>query len=141
MWERLRFARYALRFERAFKTDRWEPVLECFHPEARYSCAGARAPYDRDFVGPNDIVGMFRELVDNIDRKYDRRIPKLLSFPRVEAGTLVLRVKATYTSRLGEAVLHDEIRCRFRDGKIIELRDFMDAGELAHWEDLAKQLG
>ena len=28
MWERIRFTRYALRFERAFKTDDWKPVKD-----------------------------------------------------------------------------------------------------------------
>jgi hypothetical protein len=42
MLERFRFARYALKFERAFKTDGWDDVKACFGSDADETSAGSR---------------------------------------------------------------------------------------------------
>ena len=59
MFERLRFARYALKFECAFRSDRWDAVKACFHPDATYTVAETGTRYDGVARGPDEIVRFF----------------------------------------------------------------------------------
>jgi len=135
MFERLRFTRYALRFERAYRSDVWEPVVACFDADAVYSWS------DGDETrGAREIVALFRDLVHRYDKKYERRIPLPAGVPRVSGGVLIVPWKARYKSRLGDAVLHGTSRVRFAGGKIAELRDEMVSDEVKRWTELAEQL-
>ena len=124
MLERLRFVRYALRFERAFRTDAWERVKECFHPDAEYVVAGA-PPFDGTTRGPDAIVRLFQRMLNDFDRRFDARSPQLASCPRVTDGVLSLRWRVRYSASFGSVVLAGVSSCRFADGRIIELRDTM----------------
>ena len=104
MWERIRFARYPLRFERAFEDDDRGPVKACFHPEARYVIEGSATEWDGETRGPDAIAALFKRMLDELDRKLQKRIPGLTAWPRVRAGELQL-----------------------------ELRDLMDAEECRRW--------
>jgi ketosteroid isomerase-like protein len=136
MWERVRFVRYALRFERAFKTDEWTAVKACFHPDARYIVEGSDSEWDGESRGPDAIAAYFKRILDAMDRKFERRIPGVRGWPRVADGELRLLWKARYVAPGGEVVLNGESRCRFSDGKIIELRDLMNADECRAWAAL-----
>jgi len=133
MFERLRFARYALRFERAFRDDNWDRVKECFHAEATYTIAGAGASYNGETRGPDAIVALFKRMLDDVDRKFDKRIPRPAGLPRVKGGELILPWKARYVKAGDSMWLTGESRCRFSGGKIIELRDTMVTDEVARW--------
>jgi hypothetical protein len=136
MWERVLFARYALRFERAFRTDRWERVVECFDADARYIVEGSDSEWDGETRGRAEIAAFFKRMLDAMDRKFDRRIPSLTGWPRVVDGALRVPWKARYVVAAGEATLHGESRCRFSRGRIRELRDIMDAAECRAWAAL-----
>src|SRR5256885_6278368 len=133
MWERIRFARYALKFERAYKDDNWGPVKAWFHPDAHYVIEGTQTEWDGETRGPDAIAAMFKRMLDELDRKFERRIPRLRGWPRVEGGVLHVRWKVRYVAAAGEAVLHGESHCTFADGKILELRDTMDPAEVRAW--------
>jgi hypothetical protein len=133
MFERLRFARYALRFERAFKTDRWDDVKACFHPEARYIVRGSGTSYDGEVAYPGAIVAFFKRMLDDLDRKFDSRKPGFRGFPSVRGGELFLPWKARYSIGDQSVVLTGDSRCRFKDGKIIELSDTMIEAEAKAW--------
>jgi hypothetical protein len=135
MFERLRFARYALRFERAFKTDNWEPVKACFAPHAVYAIHGG-SQYDGEYHGPQAIVDLFKRMLDELDRRFDKRIPGLRGLPRVSSGELVLPWKARYVKGARSEVLTGTSHCRFASGKIVELRDTGDPTEWARVEAL-----
>jgi hypothetical protein len=122
MFERLRFARYALRFERAFKNDRWDPVRACFSDDATYTLVGC-GPFDGVVRGADEIARFFQRMVNELDRRFDRRIPGLTSFPRVSGGELSVHWKARYVLGAESVVLTGHTQCRFRDGVITELRD------------------
>ena len=132
MWERVRFARYALAFERAFKDDDWAPVKTHFHADARYVIEGTQL-LDGETRGPDAIASLFKRMLDELDRKFRRRIPGLRGWPRVDAGELHLPWKVRYVAKAGSTVLNGDCRCRWRDGKIIELRDRMNADEVRAW--------
>ena len=137
MFERVRFARYALRFERAFKSDDWEPVRECFHPDARYVIAGTATAYDGEARGAGAIVRLFQRMLNEYDRRFDRRSPRITSWPRVRGGELDFRWSVRYTLRGERTLLTGRSQCRFDGGKIIELRDTMLPDEVARWGALA----
>ena len=132
MFERVRFSRYAWRFERAFKTDDWEPVKECFHPDARYFIVGG-PPDIAETHGADNIIRLFQRMLNEIDRKYDKRSPRLSGWPRLRDGELSLHWSVKYTLGERSTVLTGESRCRFDGAKIIELRDTMPPDEIARW--------
>jgi ketosteroid isomerase-like protein len=133
MWERIRFARYALRFERAFKTDDWAAVTACFHPDAIYVVEGSDTEWDGTTRGPEAIASFFKRMLDELDRKFDKRVPRLRGFPRVRGGVLHVPWSARYVAKTGEATLDGDSSCRFERGKIIELRDVMDPAQCRAW--------
>lgn len=133
MFERVRFARYALRFERAFRSDDWGPVRECFHPDARYVIAGTGSAYDGETRGAGAIMELFRRMLDEWDRRFDRRSPRITSWPRVRGGELSFRWSVRYTLRGESVVLTGRSQCRFEGGRIFELRDTMVPEECARF--------
>ncbi len=135
--ERIRFARYALRFERAFKSDDWEPVRACFHPEARYTIIGSGLPYDGETRGRDAIMELLRRMLDEYDRKFDRRSPRITSWPRVRGGELDFQWSVRYTLSGGSAIVTGRSQCRFTGGQILDLRDTMLPEECARWAALA----
>ena len=133
MWERIRFTRYAMKFERAYKSDEWGPVKACFHPDAAYIVEGSATEWDGVTRGPDAIVAFFKRMLDDLDRKFDKRIPRLDGWPRMRDGTLHVKWKARYVAKTGEALLHGLSRCRFAGPLIIELSDTMDPDECRAW--------
>jgi hypothetical protein len=133
MFERLKFARYAFRFERAYKSDRWDAVRQCFHDDATYLIEGSASKYDGETCGGDAIMELFKRMLDELDRKYDRREPHMDGFPRVRDGELVAKWRARYVLGANEAILHGTTRCRFDGGKIRKLSDTMDPEECKKW--------
>jgi SnoaL-like domain len=137
MFERIKFAKYALQFERAFKSDHWEPVRECFHPDATYTIEGSASEFDGETCGPDAIVASFKRMLDRFDRKFDRRKPGFHGWPRVSGGELVFPWKADYTLGDQHVRLTGISRCRFEGSKIHRLSDAMNPDECARWAVLA----
>jgi len=137
MFERIRFARYALKFESAFKTDRWDEVKACFDADATYTVAGTNTEWDTTVRGPDAIAAFFKKLLDVGDRRYDSRRPALTGLPRVRGGELYVPWRAHYRKGEQTIVLHGESRCRFAGDKIIALSDAMRADETQRWLEVA----
>jgi SnoaL-like protein len=133
MFERIRFVRYALAFEKAFKSDDWSAVKTHFHGDATYTITGSGSRYDGVYRGPDEICATFKRMLDEVDRKFDSRAPRLRGFPRVRGGELELPWKVRYRTGADAMWLTGTSRCRFSDGKIRELTDAMDADEVARW--------
>jgi hypothetical protein len=137
VFERIKFARYALAFERAFKTDRWDRVRDCFHRDATYTIEGSASEFDGESRGADEIVALFKRMLDRLDRKFDKRTPGFAGLPRVVDGELVLPYKATYVLGPERVVLHGTSHCRFDGAKIARLRDTMNPDECRRWMALA----
>jgi|SRR5436853_1544329 len=133
MFELPRFVRYAMKFERAFKTDDWTEVRGCFADDAVYTIAGSGTRFDGDYVGPAAIAGVFKQMLDAVDRKYDSRVPRLAGFPRKKSGELTIPWKATYRKGTDRVVLTGVSACRFDGKRIKTLRDTMVPEECARW--------
>lgn len=136
MFERLRFARYALRFERAYKSDDWGPVRACFHPDAIYAITGSGTALDGEVRGRDEIARHFKRILDDFDRRCDKRIPRITSWPRLRDRELSFDWSARYVRRGDSVVVTGTSRCRFTDGLIRDLRDEMHADECARWSAL-----
>jgi hypothetical protein len=141
MFERLKFARYALRFEKAFKTDRWDDVRACFADDGVYVIEGSASEYDGEYRGPDAICGVFKKMLDAYDRRFDSRKPGFDGWPRVTGGELVLPWRATYRMGAESVELHGLSRCRFSGSKIARLSDTMRADECTRWAELASSAG
>jgi ketosteroid isomerase-like protein len=129
MFELVRFTRYALRFERAFKTDDWRDVRRCFADDAVYTMHGV-PPFDGDTPGGDAIVALFRRMLDDVDRRFDRRIPRLTAWPRSHRGVVTLRWRVRYVLGGEHVDLTGVSVCRFARGKIVHLEDTMPADEI-----------
>ena len=141
MFERIKFTRYALRFEKAFKSDRWDDVRACFTDDAVYLIEGSASEFDGEHRGPDAICAVFKRMLDDFDRRFDSRKPTFDGWPRVTKGEFVLPWRATYTTGADSVVLHGVSRCRFDGGKIQRLSDTMRPEECARWAELAKTIG
>jgi hypothetical protein len=121
-----RFARYALRFERAFSSDDWYPVRACFHDHATYVMVGS-PPFSGETHGGDNIVALFKRMLDSFDRRFDRRIPRFASWPRIaSAGALSFRWRVRYLLGSDGFVLTGLTECRYSASRILHLRDTMD---------------
>ena len=128
MLERTHFVRYALRFERALANDDWRPVAECFARDAVYIMIGA-APFDGETRGAGQIAQQLRQAVQDLDRQFDRRRPRVTSWPRVRDGVLSFRWRVRYELGSKAAVLTGTTTCAFAGNRISMLRDDMPSDE------------
>ena len=129
----LRFGRYALRFERAYKTDVWTGVRACFADDASYQVIGTNTVYDGITHGGDAVVTTLQRFVTEVDRKYDKRQPRADGLPRFEQDTLVLGWSVRYAIGTDARIISGTTRCRFERGKIAMLHDAMNADECARW--------
>ena len=136
MFRRLRFIRYAMAFERAFKSDDWAQVASHFHPEATYEVIGTGTEWDGVVKYPQGITAFFKKMLDALDRRFQSRTPGLDGMPRMKDGVFTLPWKARYVSQAGQLTLHGLTRCTFKDGLIYQLSDTMDADECRQWRAL-----
>ena len=141
MFERIRFLRYAYRFERAFKSDDWRAVRACFADDAVYVMHGITPgePYPAETRGADAIVALFKRMLDEVDRRFDRRISRPTSWLHVRDGELMMRWRVLYIRGKESVSLEGELRCRFAGSLIVHLQDTMDSDEAARWYALARQ--
>jgi len=135
------FARYAYRFERAFRSDRWDAVRASFHPDATYEIAGSGTRYDGIVRGADAIVELFRHMLDEVDRRYDRRQPRLVGRPRVVAGEVCIDWSVKYSLGADAAIITGTSRCALDRRRIRRLHDTMHADECARWVALVAPTG
>jgi hypothetical protein len=138
MFERIRFARYALKFERAFRSDDWTDVKACFHRDATYTVIGSGTEYDGVSRGRDAIAAMFKRMLDEADRRFDKRIPRLRGLPRVRDGELIMPWRVRYVLGEKDMWLTGEARCRWAGSEIIALQDAMVAEECRRWVAMIK---
>jgi hypothetical protein len=88
------------------------------------------SPFHGETHGADRIVALFQDLVEQFDRRFDRRDPRLESWPRVgPSGLLRFRWRVRYT--LGEELflLGGTTECRYRGARILLLKDTMNESE------------
>jgi hypothetical protein len=137
MFELVRFMRYARRFERAFVSNDWRDVRRCFADDAVYAIHGA-PPFDGETRGGDAIVALFEQMLDDVDRRFDRRLPKLTAFPRSRRGVVTLRWSVRYVLGGEHVDLPGTSVCTFADGAAPSAKRSMTRGargKIVHLDD------
>ncbi len=140
MLELVRFARYAMRFERAVKSDDWSRVRLSFADDARYIIDGG-GQFSGEVVGGDAIVAKFRQMLNDFDRRFDKRVPTLRSFPRVRHETVTIVWAAKYFVGGESATLTGSSACVFEGGRIVRLHDHMVDAECERAWELVQRRG
>lgn len=140
MLELVRFARYALRFERACKSDDWSRVRRSFADDASYLIEGG-AVFTGEVHGGDAIVEKLRQMLNDFDRRFDKRIPGLRGFPKVKHGTVTFSWTAKYVVGTESAVLHGTSHCTFERGLITRMHDEMSEDECERAWELVQRRG
>jgi ketosteroid isomerase-like protein len=140
MLELVRFARYAVRFERAFKSDDWSRVRRSFADDAHYIIDGG-GPFSGEVVGGDAVVAKFRQMLNDFDRRFDKRVPSLRGLPRVKHKTVTFVWAAKYLAGSESVTLTGSSDCVFEDGKIIRLHDHMVDAECERAWELVQRRG
>jgi hypothetical protein len=140
MLELVHFARYALRFERACKSDDWSRVRRSFADDASYLIDGG-AVFTGEVHGADEIVHKFRQMLNDFDRRFDKRLPGLRGLPRVKDGTVTFSWTAKYIVGKESALLHGTSHCTFERGRITRLHDEMNVEECERAWDLVQRRG
>lgn len=140
MLELVRFARYALRFERAYKSDDWSRVRRSFAEDASYLIEGG-AVFTGEIHGADEIVRKFRQMLNDFDRRFDKRIPGLRGRPRVKGPTVTFSWTAKYVVGTDHTMLHGTSHCTFERGLITRLHDEMSADECERAWELVQRRG
>jgi len=130
VFELVRFTLYALRFERAFRNNDWRGVRRCFADDAVYAIHDGASPYDGETYGGDAIIALFEQMLDELDRRFDRRIPKLTAWPRSRRGVVTIRWRVRYVLGEDHVDLNGVSVCRFQRGKIVYLEDTMPTDEI-----------
>ncbi|MBA2539669.1 MAG: nuclear transport factor 2 family protein [Deltaproteobacteria bacterium] len=140
MLDLVRFARYALRFERACKSDDWSRVRRSFADDATYLIDGG-AVFTGEVQGGDAIVSKFRQMLNDFDRRFDKRIPGLRGLPKVKDGTVTFSWTAKYLVGKESALLTGTSHCTFDHGLIVRLHDEMIGAECEGAWDLVQRRG
>ena len=99
------------------------------------------APFDGETRGGDAIMALFKRMLDQCDRRFDRRIPKLAGWPRSRGGEVTMRWKARYVAGTEHADLTGVSVCRFEAGRIKSLHDTMLTDEIENMIALCERAG
>lgn len=82
-----RFVEYALAFEQVLVTDDWSSLEALFAPDAIRQVVGG-GPLAALSIGRDAVIGDLRRGVDELDRRFDRRLPEIISGPSEHNGAV-----------------------------------------------------
>jgi hypothetical protein len=113
------FQRFAMAFESAFAQDRWSLVGEAMTDDVGWRVTGAPLPFGVSVSGRAAALAAIIESTEGFDRRFDRRLPKIVDGPTVIPGgvhfTWVVRYER---DGLPPAVLYGQEWDLFVDGKL-----------------------
>ena len=122
-----RFAAYAAAFEKSYASDDWA-ALEPFFAENAVYDTGSAAFFGGHCEGRSAILGYFKRILDDFDRRFESRDLSLLAGPFEDGQTVRIRGSATYRAAgVPELVLVLEELVTFEGDRIIHLEDRYDA--------------
>ena len=120
-----RFMAYADAFEAAYASDDWSKLDPYFTADAVYETI-ADAPFGNRAEGRERVKAYFKEMVDNLDRRFASRRVDFIEGPTERSGKIWFRWAATYT--LADAPplrLEGEETAEFEGDRIRRLEDRM----------------
>ena len=132
-----RFLAYAGDFERTLLDDDWTRLAPYFADDAVYEVDGGDRRWRME--GATAILAGLRKSLDGFDRRFDSRDAVPNGPPTIGADTLRLDWTVTYhKAGVPDFVLAGKSAARYRDGRIVELRDAFAPGTveaMAAWHE------
>lgn len=116
-------AAYAMDFERTFVDDDWSRLLPHFAPAAeREVLGGGMLAYHS--VGRDELIADLRRNVDEMDRRFDLRIPEVVAGPEERDGMVWMDWRLTLRrAGLPDLVLEGSHGTHHADGGIVRLEE------------------
>jgi hypothetical protein len=123
-----RFLEYAAAFEQTYIDDDWERLEPYFTEGAIYAVTGG-PPLGGRFEGRGQVLGHLRQVLDDLDRRFDARRVEPVGEPKSENNIFEMSWRATYEKAgCPDLVFGGAERATFRDGRICLLEDIVDDG-------------
>jgi len=124
------FVNYAAAFEKAYASDDWSLVAPFFTDDAVYE-AQLPVPLGGRFGGRVAILGYFKFVLDNFDRRFASREIALIRGPREEGDSVWLRGSARYTAAgVPDLYFELDIHVAFEGDRIRSMEDSYDAATI-----------
>jgi hypothetical protein len=136
-----RFLEYATAFEQTYADDDWSRLQPYFTEDAVYRVTGG-APLGGTWQGRTQLLTHLREIVNQLDRRFDERIVEPLGEPMAGVDSFEIRWRGTYRKKsLPDLVFEGTERVVFEGDRIKLMEDLMEE-EASHriQEYVAKHL-
>ena len=135
------FVNYAAAFEKAYASDDWLLVAPFFSDDAVYE-AQLPVPLGGRFEGRAAILGYFKFVLDNFDRRFASREIGLISGPREAGDSVLLRGFARYTAAgVPDLYFELDIHVAFDGDRIRSMEDSYDAATIAELQTYLRDYG
>jgi hypothetical protein len=131
------FFEYVQAFEVTFEDDDWSRLTRFFTADAVY------LPGDGQEIRGRDNIFLHLKLsLDRFDRRFDRRLPRLVGDPVVEDDRVTFEWEARYVKEgLPDAILRGTERAVFSGDAISRLEDTLDAAAVDEAQSWIRQHG
>jgi hypothetical protein len=116
-------AAYAMAFEHAFRDDDWQRLEPHFTADAEHEVLGG-GPLAVHSVGRAAVIADLKRAVDDMDRRFDERIPEVLAGPDVRDGAVWMEWRLTLRrAGLPDLVVEGNHGTWHRDGAIVRIEE------------------
>jgi hypothetical protein len=123
-----RYLAYAAAFEEAFRSDDWSCVAPYLTEDVTYRVSGG-PPIGGTWTGRDAVLAHFRDIVNYLDRRLDKRVQSAIAPPRVEGNVLEVEWRGTYgVVGAPDAELGGVERAVFEGDRIKLLEDLYEEG-------------
>lgn len=131
----VKFASYAMEFERSLRTDNWEKVARHFAPDAVYEVRNMGLP-DASISGRSAIIEGIRRSLNGFDRRLKRKV-YVTRAPHEVGNTLTCVWVGEYSRPTAPPIkLSAHLTAKFRGGLMIYLvDDYLPGMDAADWLD------
>lgn len=122
------FILHTLAFEQAYVSDNWR-LMEQFYDVDAVHTVSAGGPFEVKDLGPKAIAAGLGNVVHNVNRRFDVRIPQIIEGPKLDGDRLWMRFRLTFRREgLPELSLEGEHVTVHRGGKILEFNEKLAPG-------------
>lgn len=120
-------AAYAMAFEHAFRDDDWQRLAPHFTADAEHEVLGG-GPLARHSVGRTAVIADLQRGVEDMDRRFDERIPEVLAGPDLRDGAVWMDWRLTLRrAGLPDLVVEGNHGTWHRDGAIARIEENVSA--------------
>lgn len=117
------FYRYAAEFEKVYATDDWSSLEPFFTEDAVYDIRGTPR-FEARHEGREAVFGALKTAIDNMDRRFDKRVLGIIKGPEDRNGAVWFHWKVRYLyGQLPELYLEGEETITFEGSRIVLMED------------------